>query len=121
MADLKLNDDTHDLELINGDFQITTTESESLRQRLIIKLLTFQEEWYLDTNLGTPWYQSILGKNRAKETIDSILKNIILAEPEVIRIESFGSTLDSRNRIYSLNFTVRSSNADEAIPVELEL
>lgn len=121
MPDLKLDDDTHDLAFVNGDFQITQEESESLKQRLIIKLLTFQEEWFLDTTLGTPWYQSILGKNRAKETIDSILKSSILSEPEVIQIESFKSSIDKSNRIYSLNFRVRSTNATESIPVELEL
>ncbi len=121
MPDLRLQEDTHDLYFIDNDLVITTEESDSLRQRLIVKLYTFQEEWYLDTTLGTPWYQQIFGKNRSKETIDSIFKQSILEEPEVLQIESFQSSIDRASRIYSLSFRVRSSNAEESIPVELEL
>ena len=120
MPDLKLND-SHDLSFVDGDFQITTTESESLAQRLLVKLYTFQGEWFLNTNLGVPYYQSILGKGRAKETIDNIFKQKILEEPEVIQVQTFESTLDTQNRIYSLTFQVKSENGIETIPVELNL
>lgn len=118
--DIKLTSD-HDLDITSGDFTLTETESESLRQRLVIKLLTFQGEWFLNQNEGIPYYQSILGKNRAKETIDTIFKTAILNTPDVISLDSFQSSIDNRTRAYSLSFRVRSNNANEPIPVELTI
>lgn len=121
MADLKLDPETHDLKLESGDFKLTLTESESLQQRLKIKLLTFQGEFYLNTQLGVPWFQRIFTKQISKETVDSILKVQIVSEPEVESLINFSSTIDNLNRVYSLNFTVRSSNNAEIIPIELQL
>ena len=120
MTDLKLGDN-HDIVFENGDFQLTRVEDESLAQRLRIKLLTIQPEWYLNQNEGLPYFTSIFGKPRAKESIDLIFKQAILEEPEVIQIKSFQSSIDSRTRQYSLNFTVLSEDGNETIPVELSL
>lgn len=117
--DILLNK-SHDLEFSGGDLSLTTNESQSLAQRLRVKLLTFRGEWFLDTNEGIPYFESIFGKNRAKQTIDVIFKRAILAEPEVISIVSFNSTINP-NRIYELRFTVRSSNSEESIPVDLTI
>ena len=119
MADLRLGLESHDLVFEGNDFQLTQTESESLAQRLKIKLLSYQGDWFLDQTEGIPYYQSILGKPRAKETIDAIFKSAILEEPEVIQIKSFESSLDNVNRIYSLDFIVLSENGQEQIPIEL--
>ena len=121
MPDLKLGADSHDLIIENNDFKLTQVESESLQQRLKIKLLTFQGEYYLNTQLGVPWFQRILTKQISKETVDNLLKIQILNEPEVQALVEFRSSIDKLNRIYSLNFTVRSSNGNENIPIELQL
>ncbi|MBG23768.1 MAG: hypothetical protein CMF22_10635 [Idiomarinaceae bacterium] len=121
MPDLRLDSSTHDLELVNGDFKLTLTEDESLAQRLKVKLLTFQGEWFLDQNLGIPWYQRILGKNAAKETIDIIFQRAITEEPEVVSLRSYESNLDSRNRRMTISFVVNSTSDDEPIPIEIEL
>jgi len=117
--DIKLNSE-HDLAFDGYDLTLTTTESESLAQRLIIKLRTFRGEWFLNVDEGISYYESILGKNRAKETIDLIFKNAILSEPEVVNIISFESSI-SPQRVYQLRFKVRSLDGDEGIPVELTI
>ena len=118
--DLKLNS-RHDIDLDNGDFSLTQDESESLSQRLKIKLLTFKGEWFLNEDAGIPYYQRILQKGTPKETIDIIFKRAIAEEPDVISIVAFSSTFDKINRVYSLNFKVQSVNAKEPIPVEIEI
>lgn len=118
--DIKLTND-HDIGIVSNDFTLTETESESLKQRLIIKLLTFQGEWFLNQNEGLPYYQSILGKNRAKETIDTIFKTAILDTPDVISLDSFQSSIDNLTRGYTMSFRVRSNNADEPIPIKLTI
>lgn len=120
MPDLKLDAQTHDLIFESGDFKITRVESESLVQRLKIKLSTWSGEWFLDTTLGVPYFETIFKKGTAKETIDNIFKVRIVSEPEVEALLSFESSIDKTFRIYSLVFTVRSSNGVETIPIELQ-
>jgi len=114
--DILLNEDTHDAEFVNGDAPTTPTIGEGLRQRLKIKLLTFKGEWVFNTEYGTPYYQEIFGKGRSKQTIDSIYRDLINEDEDVIRITSFESTIN-RNREYSLNFAVLSR---EGTTVEIE-
>jgi len=116
--DIKLSTLDHDIEFDGSDFTLTQTESEGLAQRLRVKLKTFAGEWFLDVNEGIPYYESILGKRRAKETIDIIFQNAILEEPEVISLSSFESEITPQ-RIYKMRFTVRPSDGDEGIPVDL--
>lgn len=117
--DLVLSDPKHDILIKDGDFQLTQDTCESLRQRLIIKLLSFRADWYLDLTSGVPYYESILGRPRAKETIDIIFKEAILNTPDVIEITEFKSTI-TKDRFYKLNFKVRSECTKEIIPVELD-
>ncbi len=115
--DIKLNGN-HDILFDGTDCELTKVETESLSQRLKVKLMTFQGEWFLDVNEGIPYFQSIFGKNRAKETIDAIFKRAILGEPEVLSILSFYSEI-TPERHYQLQFTVKSSSGEEGVPVEL--
>jgi len=118
-----LLDDNHDIELLfqERDFGLTKTESESLKQRLLIKLLTYQGEWFLDKSEGVPYYQSILGKRRAKESIDMIFKNKILSTRGVVSLESFSSNIDQTTREYRMSFRVVSDNKKEVVSVELTI
>ena len=56
MADLKLNEDTGDLEITNNDLSLTYGV-DSRRQHLEIRLRTFLSEWFLDTTVGVPYVQ----------------------------------------------------------------
>lgn len=121
MPDLRLDKLTHDILLVDGDFELTTTEDESLAQRLKVKLLTWQSEWYLDSTVGIPYIQSILGKNRSLQAIEAIFQDAILEEPEVLQLVSLNTSLNKVNRILTVTFNVRSASGDEIIPVELQI
>lgn len=121
MPDLRLDEDTHDLYFENNDLVITTGESDSLRQRLKVKLYSFQGEWFLNTQEGVPYFESIFGKNRAKESIDTIFKRKIVEENEVEQLIDFKSVVDRTNRVYSMQFRVKAADEDTPIPIEIEL
>jgi hypothetical protein len=105
--DILLNEDTHDAEFVNGDTPVTPTVDDGLKQRLKIKLLTFKGEWYLNTLYGTPYFQLIFGKGRGKAVVDSILRDTIREDEDVLRITRFDSSV-SADRTYSLSFAVQS-------------
>ena len=95
-----------------------TTQSrvDVVAQRLRIRLLTFREEWFLDTSYGVP-YWSILGRKIKKSAVDLIFQREILAENGVKELTFFESTF--RNRQYSLAFRVKVATGDETETITL--
>lgn len=107
--DLKLDEVTHDCLWVNGPLRKSETTqpyTETVAQRLKIRLLTFMGEYFWDTSYGVPYWQRLLGiKQTSKAAIDLIFNQKILEEPGVKEIVTFNSTFS--NRIYSLTFSVR--------------
>jgi enolase len=119
--DLLLDPLTNDLVFVNGKTTVTRTQSEIVAQRLKITLYTFLGEWFLDTTLGVPYFQQIFGKNRSKNAVDVIFQNIIAADPGVIEIREFESTMDN-TRGYEMTFSVRvAGNAITTVNISLGL
>lgn len=112
--DLLLNED-HDIVWVNGPLlkeQTTQTRIEVVRQRLLILLLTFRSEWFLDTEYGIPYFQSILGMKTSKSAVDLIFQKAILAENGVKELTFFESTFV--NRQYSMTFRVKVTTGEES-------
>lgn len=107
--DLLLDPVLHDCVWNNGPLtkEFTTQPfTQTVAQRLKIRLLTFQNEWFWDTSYGVPYYQLILGqKQKSKSVVDLIFNQQILSDPGVKEIVLFKSTFI--NRIYTLDFRVR--------------
>lgn len=106
--DFLIDDTTRDIVWHNGPLlQSDTTQplTDTVRQRLLIRLRCFQEEWFMDTTYGIPYYQNILGKKTTKEAVDLIFQTAILSEVGVKEIVSFTSTFAKRN--YTATFTVK--------------
>lgn len=107
--DLLLDPVTHDVVWNNGVLTkeyTTQPYTQTVAQRLKIRLLTFSGEYFFDTSYGVPYWQRLLGvKQTSKASIDLIMNQKILEEPGVKEIVTFNSTFS--NRIYSLTFSVR--------------
>lgn len=90
-----------------------TTQSrvDVVAQRLLIRLSTWQSEWFLDTSYGVP-YWSILGHKIKKSAVDLIFQREILAENGVKELTFFESTFE--NRKYSLSFRVKVTTGEES-------
>ena len=98
---------------VNGPLtkqNVTQPFTENVTQRLRIRLLTFEGEWFLDTTYGIPYWQRILGQKPTKSAIDQILQQEILSENGVRELVSFTSSFV--NRTYSASFQVRVVNGE---------
>lgn len=98
--------------------KIDTTQplTETVGQRLKIRLLTFLGEWFMDTTYGVPYFSRLLGvKQTSKAAADLIFQQQILLEPGVKEITSFESTFV--NRKYSLTFQVRVVTGEITAPI----
>jgi len=127
-VDFKLNRDLasnsyNDIVWVNGPLtkeQTTQPFTETVSQRLFIRLRTFREEWFMDTTYGVPYWQRILGFKNKKETVDLIFQEQILLERGVKEIVSFTSTFNNAQRHYSATFQVRVTNGEVTSPIVIQ-
>ncbi len=111
MNDLKLGVDG-DLEMNKmGDLQLTM-KGDAVRQYVQQRLRTFLGEWFLDLDVGVPYFQDILVKNPNINQIDGIFKNIILTTPGVVELLSFTMDFDQTVRSLTVEFEYTSYSGE---------
>jgi hypothetical protein len=103
MSDLAL-DDTHDLKISAFDL-VLLDGAESVRQQLLIKLKLWRGEWFLDTEFGTPYLQSILGKQLTLSGAIAALRQSILEVSGVRSIQELSYNYSAQQRTLSVTFT----------------
>lgn len=117
--DFKLDPDSWDILWRNGPLrkeETTQPLTETVGQRLKIRLQSFLGEWFINTVYGVPYWQRLLGvKQTSKAAADLIFQQQILAEDGVKEIVTFDSTFV--NRKYSLSFSVRVVTGEVTAPI----
>lgn len=106
--DLLLNPSTGDLEISTGSIQ-TVESTNEIAQQLRIRLRFFLGEWFLDTRLGVPYFQSILGKKLRGNLIEAYFRKTILTTPGVTTLANFRQSFDGASRQLSVTFTVTTT------------
>ena len=104
-----------DLRLVNRDIvidpfdlQLNSVGLEANAQRIAITLNTFRGEYFLDTQFGTPYYQTILGlKKFSLPLIDSELRKVILGVTGVLQLISYSSEVARAARTLHVTFKAR--------------
>lgn len=102
----------------NGDWSITEGDLDLVRggdaivQAIKIRLQFFKTEWFLNTEAGTPWFQSILVKNPDANVLQTIFRERILGTPGVDELTSLNLSFDSAARSLAVSFRV-STNLGE--------
>lgn len=119
LASLSYNDIIWNNGPLTAEFT-TQPLTETVSQRLFIRLRTFLGEWFMDTTYGVPYWQRILGFKNKKETIDLIFQEQILAERGVKEIVSFSSTFNNAQRHYSATFQVRVTSGEVTSPIVIQ-
>lgn len=117
--DFKLDPNSWDIIWQNGALNkedTTQTLTETVGQRLKIRLLTFYSEWFINTAYGVPYFSMLLGrKQKSKAAIDLIFQQQILLEVGVKEIVNFSSTFV--NRQYSLVAQVKVNDGTITAPI----
>ena len=121
MIDLLLDRD-HDLALVGGDLALATEERQQVAQHIKQRLLAIQGEWFLDLSVGLPWFNTILGKHRSLDIVESLLRDQIEGTPRVAQLTSFLLEIDeTRERTARVDFSVSISGTGTLISSELAL
>lgn len=78
------------------------SEREEIAQTIATRLRLFLGEYFRNTNDGTPWFESILGKSGTLTNRDAALKQRINQTEGVQQIIEFNSDYDPVTRVYSV-------------------
>jgi len=103
-------DDTGDIYFNNGMDIEVGSGSDVVGQRIQMRLSMVKGEWFLDTNLGTPWYKNILGKNFNPITLNAVFMGVILGTPGVVKLNSpIEYAFNRRERGLTMDFIVTTT------------
>jgi hypothetical protein len=101
--DLKLDTTTRDLAIENDAF-VLVDGLDAIRQELEIALSFFKSEWFLDTRLGVPYFEKILGQKPRLNVVKEIFREAIMLVNGVESIFDLNVDFNSSSRICSVSF-----------------
>lgn len=81
-------------------------------QIVLHRLRLFLGEFFLDKSVGTPWFQSILGK--IPQSVAEInIKRQILSTPTVVSLTEFNFSIDAKTRIITISASLIDINNEQ--------
>ncbi|AZI51972.1 hypothetical protein CBF16_14330 [Pantoea agglomerans] len=80
-----------------GDDTWLINSPEAVAQAVKTRFLLWYGQWFLDITEGTPWIQSVLGKQKP-DTYNLAIRQRILETRGVKSIQSFDTTTDTSTR-----------------------
>lgn len=90
-------DDNGDYTFGRGDNTWLINSPETVAQAVRTRFLLWRGQWFLDTSAGTPWIQSVLGKQRP-DTYSLAIRKHLLETRGVNSITSFDTSLNTSSR-----------------------
>ena len=106
--DLLLDRQTHDLVIDPYDLQLVSG-IDLIRQRLKQRLLTIRGEWFLNQEIGLPWFNEINAKGTPEGRIRALLIEEITETEGVLSLETFQLDYNSRTRTMLVQFEVTAT------------
>lgn len=94
----------------SGDQFITGKNATA--QMILHRLRLFLGEYFLDSTAGTPWFQSILGKN-LQSVAEVNIKRQILSSTNVVSLTEFKFSIDAKTRVITISATVMDINNEQ--------
>jgi len=84
-----------DTTIFSGATQFLVNSPAAVAQAVLTRLNLWQGQWFLDSTLGLPVYQQILGFG-TQAVRDAAIQNVILNTPGVNQITQYTSSLVNR-------------------------
>lgn len=106
MSDIKLNNDG-DIDITNNAVRLTSGK-DAIAQHLQSRYRTFLGEWFLNTEVGVPYYQEFFTKQVNFNIIQGELKAAAVETPGVIELVDFDFDFDYTRRVFTVNLSVNT-------------
>jgi hypothetical protein len=104
MRDFKL-DESHDLDISNGDFHFVENGAE-VAQHWLIRMLWIYGEWFANLAVGMPWFNRIFKLTASPVEKRELIIAATLETPGVKSIKSLEQT--STDRLGKLDLTIET-------------
>lgn len=111
-------DSSNNLVIENGVLQLYSGLDEYL-QAVRNALAAFQGEWFLNPDIGVPYYQKIFDKLLERSALRSIFVTQIRTVPGTLSVDEISFELATDTRILSVDFTVSSVYGSGTTSVDL--
>jgi len=112
MGDIYLDPSTGDIDFSTKQPVLITDNATAVRQRLHIRLNTFQGEWFYNSATGVPYFQDILGQQFDQDIIDNTMRRTIIETEGVVELTSYEPSFSRLARTYNITFTVTTEQGD---------
>lgn len=94
---------------------------DQLAQNITIRLKLIYGEWFLNTQLGVPWFEKVFVKNPDLSAIDIIIKSVIAETPEVTGIVAYASQIVRASRKLVISFSATTIYDQNVVIENMEL
>lgn len=105
-----INDKYSDIIIGKKGKLATIIGASEVRQRAIIALRHYWQEYFLDVPTGMPWYELILGSKDIKQA-ELLIRDTVLQVPGVVSILHI-SSITLKNRHVSFNIRIEVVGID---------
>lgn len=100
-------DDDGDYTFGQGDDTFLVNSPECVAQAVKTRFMLWRGQWFLDLTTGTPYVQSVLGKQRA-EVYSLAIRDRISSTPGVLSIISFDTMNNGNTRRVTFTATINT-------------
>jgi len=97
---------------------LTVYGAEEVRQRVLVALQHYYQEYFLNVPTGMPWHELLLG-SKDKKLVEALVRRTILDVPNVISIISLETIYPAENRGLALYASIEVFG--EAGPETIEI
>ncbi len=116
--DILLDRNTHDI--VPGDYDLPLVRDVDLiRQRLKQRILTILGEWFLDTEIGLPWFQEFSEKGVDLDRVRALIIQQIVETEGVTDLVEFNLELNKRTRRLQVSFRVLAVGSSVDLEIAL--
>lgn len=99
-GDLDFSDNR--LNLIDGD--------DAIVQHCALRLRFVRGEFFLDDEIGTPYFEKVLVKNPDLVAVRAILRKVVAETPGILSVTSFTVRFDDATRIATVAFEAQKKD-----------
>lgn len=78
--------------------------SRWVRQKVVTRLRSHEQDWFLDTEHGLPWFE-LLGQRGTEEQLRSEIEEIVLNTDGVLNIQKLDVSVDEREFRARIRYT----------------
>lgn len=103
MMDFALCD--NDIDTRASDIAITSTDTQAVAQAIKVSLKTFAGEWFLDTQIGVPYFTHVFGHKRSVRYLSRVILPAIENIVGAGRVSNFSVDI-SNARTAHISFNV---------------